>query len=691
MPAVAVTVSATFSAVPYTITYVNAADGTHDIENENTTTYTVADAVTLAAPTESRDDLTFLGWYSDAAFTTEATGIDKGATGEKTFYAKWKISYVGADGQAVTRDGFTFLEGGETSLAAGWYVADGTISYSDTIMMGAGSYHIILADNCQMNIGSSASPLNLRNQRGLGYDSNDKPALALYGQSAGSGALNVYTSGNNGHAILAGSITVNGGRITTRTTGDDTSGLRTGGGDVTVNGGTVDAEAKGKNYYSCGIYANGNFHFNGGQVAASGTYAGIFAMANASGAISLGWKNPGDSIEASSYKLYNSNATLTVANGKYLRGSDGGFYSGDITNKISDLAGVTLKPANIIVSASQHGSVAPGYTVDGSEPAPNPYCAPAGTEVTLTAAPAAGYKTGEVRYNDGTDHTITPDENGKYQFTMPAGNVTVTAAFISPWGQLQEQLDSASKVSDAPTVITLDGNVTADESDKYLFVRSDTYVVLDLNGHRLDRNLQAQASNGNAILVSGNLTVRDGSSARAGVITGGYASSGGGVDVLAGGTFTLESGSVTGNHATAGGGVHLAGGNNNEPGGTFILSGGEVSGNTARVGGGVYVFDGGTFSLSGNPTVKDNKGNKDGSAVDDNVWLHHNTITVTGALANTAHIGVRMFGGSGVFTSGYSGGGTGDDTYTNTGAPAKYFTSDDGDYIVRLVNGEATI
>ena len=48
--------------------------------------------------------------------------------------------------------------------------------------------------------------------------------------------------------------------------------------------------------------------------------------------------------------------------------------------------------------------------------------------VTLTLAPADGYKIASVKYNDGSDHTIEP-ENQVYSFTMPAAAVTVSATF----------------------------------------------------------------------------------------------------------------------------------------------------------------------------------------------------------------------------------------------------------------------
>jgi uncharacterized protein YjdB len=57
----------------------------------------------------------------------------------------------------------------------------------------------------------------------------------------------------------------------------------------------------------------------------------------------------------------------------------------------------------------------------------SPARAEEGTLITVTAAPAANYKlaAGTLKYNDGTDHAITGNT-----FTMPAADVTVSAAFI---------------------------------------------------------------------------------------------------------------------------------------------------------------------------------------------------------------------------------------------------------------------
>ena len=167
--------------------------------------------------------------------------------------------------------------------------------------------------------------------------------------------------------------------------------------------------------------------------------------------------------------------------------------------------------------------------------------------------------------------------------------------------------------------------------------------------------------NGGAITGNGNLT-------------DGY----GGVDNS--GTFIMNGGAITNNQAKNGGGVYTSTGrftmnggviSNNtaaengggvSSGSDLTITGGTITKNTAEsLGGGVYsggpvVFK---FNLSGAPVIE---GNKVGGT-DSNVYLAkpdtvQRTITITGALANTVHIGVSM-AEAGVFTSGLKGKGTG--------------------------------
>lgn len=87
--------------VTYTITYY-LYGGTSDVENPST--YTIeTNTITLAQP--SKEDYVFGGWFIDSSLTgSKQTTIEKGSTGNKTYYAKWLtkccINYISEHGIA---------------------------------------------------------------------------------------------------------------------------------------------------------------------------------------------------------------------------------------------------------------------------------------------------------------------------------------------------------------------------------------------------------------------------------------------------------------------------------------------------------------------------------------------------------------------------------------------------------------
>ncbi len=88
----------------------------------------------------------------------------------------------------------------------------------------------------------------------------------------------------------------------------------------------------------------------------------------------------------------------------------------DITANNGAVPGYAIaKPAEVTLGSIQgYPNVAhPAYAVSGET-------------ISFTVNPAGGLLLGTVKYNDGSDHTLTADDNGVYSFTMPAKAVTVT-------------------------------------------------------------------------------------------------------------------------------------------------------------------------------------------------------------------------------------------------------------------------
>lgn len=78
-------VYAKFSAIEYDITYENDG-GTHS----NPVSYTIEDSFTLSDA--EKIGYTFVGWYSDAAYTTKVESVSAGSKGAIALYAKFEIN-----------------------------------------------------------------------------------------------------------------------------------------------------------------------------------------------------------------------------------------------------------------------------------------------------------------------------------------------------------------------------------------------------------------------------------------------------------------------------------------------------------------------------------------------------------------------------------------------------------------------
>ncbi|MBR4175359.1 MAG: InlB B-repeat-containing protein [Lachnospiraceae bacterium] len=293
---------------------------------------------------------------------------------------------------------------------------------------------------------------------------------------------------------------------------------------------------------------------------------------------------------------------------------------------------------HITVMDSEHGNV----TTDAS--------ADVGQTVTLSVDPDEDYHLDEIHvtwkdYSETKELELTQTHTYEYTFVMPNGNVTVTYSFAKG-AQNTTIYDLIDLFADGGTL-----KLTADiKTDDALKMSEGKTAVLDLNGHIIDRGLNAPVGgedagnydDGFVFLVDKNadLTIIDSDPVAAhddptlpkgGIITGGYANYYGGGIRIKGGTLTQKAGTIYGNRScNYGGGVMVgsrddlvAGGINTTPG-VFNMEGGMICGNEAQIheeinsdssgrGGGVFVMAG-TFNMSGG-TISGNIAQRNGAGV----------------------------------------------------------------------------
>ncbi len=178
-----------------------------------------------------------------------------------------------------------------------------------------------------------------------------------------------------------------------------------------------------------------------------------------------------------------------------------------------------------------------------------------------------------------------------------------------------------------------------------VYVQDGTF---NMDGGLISGNAASESNcaDGGGVFVIGNFTMSDGT------ISGNKAYRGAGVQVgdyypngrLGSGTFTMTGGIIGGTTADAANIATYGGGVNVWSTGTFDLRSGSIIGNEANGtvdenGGGVH--SNGTFNVSGDPIVKGNTREIQGSTYADNVDSSNEAINVVGALTGNAGVVVN--------------------------------------------------
>ena len=136
-------------------------------------------------------------------------------------------------------------------------------------------------------------------------------------------------------------------------------------------------------------------------------------------------------------------------------------------------------------------------------------------------------------------------------FSATENSYWIEAKYTQSWRSIARLIAKAPQNQE--TVINLRNDITATDFDTALMVGKGSKVVINLNGHTINRNTASQNSDfgrGSAIICQGSLTVNG-----PGTITGGSAVRGGGINVRSG-DVTLKDVKIENNCASMyGGGI----------------------------------------------------------------------------------------------------------------------------------------
>ena len=270
------------------------------------------------------------------------------------------------------------LTGTETELPSGWYVVNQDITYSNELKI-TGEANLILADGATLNI-ESGYILNV----------DETKPLNIYCQKDKSGVLSTTT-------IVAGSVNIYGGNL-------NVSFMLAAKNVVNIFDGNVNASY---------IWATEN----GSEIKILGGSVNVEYQLAARENITLGYKNPTDSIYIKNFA--DTAPVINIVEGQsFANAADlSQLYSGTV-------AYADIKDKKLVPYA--HNTITYARSLDGTVTGVSE--ADYGDEITLTVTPDEGYALNELTVTTEDNKNIEVVDN---KFIMPATAVTVSATFIS--------------------------------------------------------------------------------------------------------------------------------------------------------------------------------------------------------------------------------------------------------------------
>ncbi len=558
--------------------------------------------------------------------------------------ASAQTTYLDANGtQTTLNETATAVSSSATAWNDGWYVVNDDVTIADRISV-SGTVNLILGNNATLTaskgitVGSDAT-LNIYAQ------TNDEATMGALVADATNDNANWYAGIGGVEDADAGTITINGGKI--NAIGNVGAGIGSGGGTstvgtITINGGIVTAQdgsvsGAGIGGGGCGGQV-GTINLNGGVIHAAGIGSGedggdCSITVNISDGVKKIVATPvlGGACIGSGEKARGSVTVNFKSGGNVVTGDakDAVFYD---TGEGSQRQ-VRAKAMNHHVT--MNNDLKANITV-------NPEYALAGETVTLTFGTTVDATTLNVK-NGTNDLTLTDAGNRQYTFTMPDGDVTVTATVVQSYTinlpanmevvSATNEADAdgkyitgttvifkpmfgyeASNVSDGTTTLEPDANgiytVTVADADVTVTATVGRSATIDLS----DANGDFNAIDGDVLTgsTSHTLTIADGAgiTLSGATITGGIVNEGSATITLvgtnsttgaqykagiqiggSGTTLTINGdGTLTANGGTDAAGIGLSRAWNvteDVVGGNIVINGGTITANGGTGGAGI--------------------------------------------------------------------------------------------------------
>ncbi|MCR4660607.1 MAG: hypothetical protein K5765_01240, partial [Clostridia bacterium] len=220
-------------------------------------------------------------------------------------------------------------------------------------------------------------------------------------------------------------------------------------------------------------------------------------------------------------------------------------------------------------------------------------------------------------YNELKNNRIeTKDNELFFSSASTQGNV-----YVKTWKELK---DAAKKSSNSGKTIVIMANLYAQGNDRIEVKKS---MTIDLNGYTVDRQRTSADEDGHVFEIRNNSTVTIKDSIGTGIITGGYAENGGGININSGSRLIFEGGTIINNKASSdGGGIFVRG--------ELDMDGGSVIGNYAKDnGGGIHCVKEGKLNISNSYIIRNSSKNNGGglciymkdNATIENTLIQYNT------------------------------------------------------------------